>query len=490
MSLPASLTTLELPPALYHGAVVGDSLTDAWSGYPSPHKSWPCVLEKFLRLRGCRIALANFAHGGAFTADFLAFLPGIFRYGIPPLVGVYGAVNDAGYAGITVTTLGTVGTKSVQKLGQNAAISPGSFIGGTFSLTYGASTASGIAINTTAATLQTKLNELASITTAGGVTCTGGPLGTGEITITFNNNGVQTAFVPDRKALTTLYTQAILMAVKHACFGLWDTQGEHRGRQILGPSAVNEPSQLPIRGNQGARIVVLKDNAASSGATPPAWMVEKGLAVANVGEAGGGGLSVWECRNPHAGEYGWGRVHLSGEAPSARWTNANGESLPPFIFCIDGSHYLNYTNTEGDTPSARYAQNAAIREATRTAIEAELATVSGLPTLIRTNLYGFERRRITGSAGGYTSAVATDPNFSSDTSIVPTVAYEQARSWHFHLEGTTNNVHHNNYGHGIVADAVIDGGPGTASGSTAADDTASPQPSAIPASWFTALGGS
>jgi len=61
---------------------------------------------------------------------------------------------------------------------------------GAFSLTYGANTASGIVPSVTAATLQTTLNALASVTSAGGVVVTSPQAGI--FIVTFNNVGVRT----------------------------------------------------------------------------------------------------------------------------------------------------------------------------------------------------------------------------------------------------------------------------------------------------------
>lgn len=77
---------------------------------------------------------------------------------------------------------------------------------GTFTLTYGADTTAALAYNITASALQTALNGLASITSAGGVVVT--KVGD-NYTIEFNNTGDRTAFTANTGALFPLSTAVI-----------------------------------------------------------------------------------------------------------------------------------------------------------------------------------------------------------------------------------------------------------------------------------------
>jgi len=77
---------------------------------------------------------------------------------------------------------------------------------GTFTVTYGADTTSALAYNITASALQTALNALASITSAGGVVVT--KVGD-NYNVEFNNTGNRTAFTINAGALFPLSTSVI-----------------------------------------------------------------------------------------------------------------------------------------------------------------------------------------------------------------------------------------------------------------------------------------
>lgn len=77
---------------------------------------------------------------------------------------------------------------------------------GTFTVTYGSDTTSALAYNISAANLQTALNALASITSAGGVVVT--KVGD-NYNIEFNNTGDRTAFTVNAGALFPLSTAII-----------------------------------------------------------------------------------------------------------------------------------------------------------------------------------------------------------------------------------------------------------------------------------------
>lgn len=88
--------------------------------------------------------------------------------------------NAAGLlTSFSTTTPGSAGVNEVQQL--STSPSPTS---GTFTLTYGANTTTAIAFNATAATIDTALEALASIG-AGNVDCTGGPISTTPVLVTF-----------------------------------------------------------------------------------------------------------------------------------------------------------------------------------------------------------------------------------------------------------------------------------------------------------------
>lgn len=78
-------------------------------------------------------------------------------------------------------------------------------VSGTFTLTFGADTTTALAYNASAATVQTALNELASITSAGGVTVTA-PNNGGPYQVTFVSAGARTAISGNSDALYPLST--------------------------------------------------------------------------------------------------------------------------------------------------------------------------------------------------------------------------------------------------------------------------------------------
>lgn len=91
-------------------------------------------------------------------------------------------VHDSG-APLITTVVDAVNVPEVQSLIATSASS------GTFTLTFDGDTTAAINWNDSAATVGTRLNALASITTAGGVTCSGGALPGTAVTITFNVAG-------------------------------------------------------------------------------------------------------------------------------------------------------------------------------------------------------------------------------------------------------------------------------------------------------------
>ena len=80
---------------------------------------------------------------------------------------------------ITTTTGGSPAVSEIQRISTSPAPT-----GGTFTLSFGGNTTSAIAYDATAATIDTALEALASIG-AGQVTCTGGPINTAPVLVTF-----------------------------------------------------------------------------------------------------------------------------------------------------------------------------------------------------------------------------------------------------------------------------------------------------------------
>jgi hypothetical protein len=222
-------------------------------------------------------------------------------------------------------------------------------------------------------------------------------------------------------ATTQANVQAMVKVLKYGATG--------PGAGTGGPCTVADQTALPASGRPGQRYIVLADSSTTGGAA--AWANGQ---TATVTGAGGSTQTVWECRYPLAGEYGWGRVATATTAPT---------HCPRVV--VVSTNYLNFT-TGGDTLVTPYAAYATIRTALSAAVTAENVTVSGAASVVYADLYTFQKARI--QAG-------TDLDFSA-------VSYDQTRSWHY----TQNNQHHNPYGDQLVAQAVA---------------------AALPSAWTTAL---
>jgi hypothetical protein len=250
--------------------------------------------------------------------------------------------------------------------------------------------------------------------------------------------------------------QALIKAFKYGAVG--DSLGNEpftvNGGQLVNvfkSVRVATPANLPANGKQGMRWVCMEDTSSTGG-----------VAASNYGDAttittdmsSNAQQTVWEYRNPLAGEKGWGRVAVASTTPT---------HVKRII--VMGTHYRNWSssNTSRDQVSGANTNtsgsggtiglNSDINTKALAAVVAENVTMSGNPSVIFTDLYNFQRSRI--DAG-------TDPNFSGGTT------YDQATSWHV----ADGNNHHNDYGHWLVNQAILNGGTnGTA----------------LPAAWVTAL---
>lgn len=213
---------------------------------------------------------------------------------------------------------------------------------------------------------------------------------------------------PDGSLATTqTNVQAILMAAKHGAVG--------PGAGMGGPVYVAAPANLPSAAKRGQRYVVLADSSTTGGRTP----VVGGSVAA---DPSGQKITVWECRYPLAGEPGWGRVATRATAPTVIRRIL---VVPP--------PYRNWTSG-GDTLSTPDPTNAALRGVLSGAVAAENVAVGGAPSVIYCDLYAWMRARIQNG---------DDPDFA-------TVAYDQARSWHYAL----NNQHYSAYGHALQGEKL------------------------------------
>ena len=128
--------------------------------------------------------------GNVITYD-VQFQNALAAQDVEQLVGDASGLQGAGVL-VTEQTAGDGSTKEVQKVLVGASR-------GTFTLQFGGDTTVPIPFDASLGDLQTELNNLASITTAGGVVVSGT---VGDYTVTFNNNGARTLLVEDGAGLS------------------------------------------------------------------------------------------------------------------------------------------------------------------------------------------------------------------------------------------------------------------------------------------------
>lgn len=208
------------------------------------------------------------------------------------------------------------------------------------------------------------------------------------------------------QATTQLNLEAQIMAAKHGA----------KGNGFDSTNYVAGQANLPATGDLGQRVVVLADTSTTGGAA--AWHPSHAATIGGSAT----GPTVWEYRQPLAGEVGWGRVAVAATAPT----------VVDKVFVVT-ANYLNWT-VGGDSTGTPYATYAPVRAAQAAAVAAQNVTVNGRASVILVDLYDFMRARI---------LAGTDLNFKS-------VAYDQTRSAHV----ADANQHHSAYGHSLVAQAV------------------------------------
>lgn len=215
-------------------------------------------------------------------------------------------------------------------------------------------------------------------------------------------------------SVPTATTQANLQAlIKAAKFGVKGSVNAV-GNVATGGITVPDQTTLPKTAESGDRFVVLSDTSTTGG--------QAAYSTAHAATITGAvtGQTVWECRYPgQVGERGWGRIATAATSP----THAT-------RIVVVGYGYQNWT-TGGDTPSTPLAANATLRASQAAAVTAENVTISGRASVVFADVYASMKARI---------LAGTDPDFS-------TVTYDGTKDWH----AIQNNLHHNAYGHALVA---------------------------------------
>lgn len=210
-------------------------------------------------------------------------------------------------------------------------------------------------------------------------------------------------------ATTTQNIQAMVLAVRHAAVG----DGLSGGATVAGQAS------LPATGELGQRYVVLNDTSTTGGAAAKDTSQTATITGSVAADVNGNKQAVWEFRYPLAGEAGWGRVAVASTAVT----------LGAAYVAVIGQGYRNYP-TGGDTTGGTSTN------ANLIAAQSAAATATGATFI---DLYAYQRARI---------LAGTDADLSA--------GFVAASAWNV----ADGNIHHNAYGHAIVAEALLQGLPG------------------------------
>lgn len=233
--------------------------------------------------------------------------------------------------------------------------------------------------------------------------------------------------------------QAVLKAAKYSAAGLGLGQ----------PVLYATPSALPANAPPNTRCVVAADDSSTGGPLAKgqttsgsrAGMTDPAEHPTITGDPSGTPQTVWERRNPLAGEAGWARVAIAS-------TTAWGVQMTAFCSVVP----RNWASADnGDVVGTPYAADAPAYDAVVAAVAAEAAlNLAGDPAVAFVDFRGYGAARI---------AAGLDRNMA-------VAGYDQTKSWHV----ASGNQHLNDYGHWLRAQCILDSTYG------------------IPASWKTALG--
>jgi hypothetical protein len=146
--------------------------------------------------------------------------------------------------------------------------------GGTFTLTFGGNTTPAQQWNSSAPAIQTALNALASIG-AGGVECTGGPLGTADVVVNFIGSALIGAQPVLTHADASLTGGTPTATVTHTTTGVWVLN--HAKRSALASKVLANPTGYAALFAYGAA-----DNATLNGTDypPPNYTLAGGVTQA------------------------------------------------------------------------------------------------------------------------------------------------------------------------------------------------------------------
>ncbi len=376
---------------LYTITAIGDSQSDYTT--PSgvdPAATWPQQLSKRLTRLGGLVKTRAFGVGGNSTSQMLARADILFQYDTPAIGIIYGGVNDP-FSAVTTQTAHAGASNSIT-LASGASSASGTYVGQVITTTGG--TGSGQSKTIIAYDGSTKI---AIVDSAWSVN---------------PNNTTTYTIAALTQAQTQANIQALVKVLKFRAIG----QGAGLG------CAVWTPSLLPANGEPGQRYVVMRDNSTTGGAQQTSTSQNAKIA----GDySAAPQQSVWEWRNPQAGELGWARVATSATAAFSD----GGQRVMVFT-----QSYLNWAsggdnyNTAAGTGS-QYASYVPVRAAATAAATAESVTLC--------DVYDFQSKLIYG--GTFNGLTLT-----SETT-------QGSESYNY----VAGNQHYNAYGHDTVARAAV-----------------------------------
>lgn len=375
----------------YTIAAIGDSQTDYVVPYGvDPACMWPSQLAKRLNRIGCLTRARAFGVSGDTTCNILGRADIFFQYDTPTIGIIYGGVNDPGSAvGTQTASAGTSTTITLQSGTLTSRL--GTYIGQVITTTGG--TGSG---QTKTIIAYDNTTRIATVDSAWSVT----PDNTTTYTI-----------AAITQAQTQANIQACIKVLKFKAVGAGAGQG----------CIAWTPSRLPANGEPGRRYVVMHDNSTTGGA-------QRTSTAQNPNITGDYSASpqqtVWEWRNPQAGELGWARVATSATAAFSDGCSRVLVFTPSYLNWASGGD--NYNTSTGT--GSQFASYVPIHAAATAAATAESVTLC--------DVYDFQSKLIYG--GTFNGLV-----LASETT-------QGSESYHY----VAGNQHYNAYGHDTVARAA------------------------------------
>jgi hypothetical protein len=402
--------------------VSGDSLTDDVNGWGTPgHYNWVYLLMERLITLGHNVVTRDFAIGGQNSQDRIASLHQMRYYADPIAAILMIGANDNGQgipqpqsqANIETWCLalkhGVMGKATKMPNGDWANTDLGSY-----------------SVNTTlSSALSTGGGAIAALPITGPVVSTI-PAGT---VVTIASGGNSQSWTVSSPVALGAVALTVTPQTPNFAYPSGSAVTSVGGTTVVTPSALPPAQGAALSGTPstsiagstgdkiGAKYVVLNDNDGTGGtdALPGDTRITSPTITGSVG----GVQSVWQRTNHQAGPNGWHRIAVASTAPTACKK-----------LVIVSTQYKNGDNAVTcDTPSTPEPIYATIRAAQQAAVASQnVNDANGNPTVVYADLYGFTRAQI---------IAGKIPNFSADSTLAPSVAYDPYRDPH----AQKNNQH-------------------------------------------------